>query len=177
MKELDIERFFEGDNAAFEEIMLFYKDALIYYLLRYTGSVGAAEEAAEDAFADIYINRSGYNGRSSFKTYLYTVARNTAVDQHRRSRHNVPLEEDREDIITLEEQIIRSDEARMIKKAIAHLKSEYREALHLTVYEEMSYAEAAVVMKKSEGQVKALVFRAKKKLHKILTEEGFVYEN
>lgn len=177
MKELDIERFFEGDNAAFEEMILFYKDALIYYLLRYTDSIGAAEETAEDAFAELYISRSGYNGRSSFKTYLYTVARNKAVDHHRRSRHNVPLDEEQEDIIILEEQIIRNDEGRQLNAAMSHLKFEYREVLHLTVYDEMSYAEAAAVMKKSEAQVKALVFRAKKKLHKILTEEGFVYEN
>lgn len=57
MGQPDIARFFEGDDAVFEEIVLFYKDALIYYLLRYTGSVGEAEEAAEDAFADI-IERS-----------------------------------------------------------------------------------------------------------------------
>ncbi len=177
MKEPDVDRFFEGDNAAFEEMILFYKDALIYFLLRYTGSIAEAEEAAEDSFAELYINRSGYDGRSSFKTYLYAVARNKAVDQHRRNSHNDPLDEDLTDILSLEAQIIRSDEARMIKKAMTHLKSEYSEALHLTIYEDMSYAEAAAVMKKSESQIKALVFRAKKKLHKILTEEGFVYEN
>ncbi|MHB1151472.1 MAG: RNA polymerase sigma factor [Eubacteriales bacterium] len=177
MKEPDVGRFLEGDNAAFEEMILFYKDALIYYLLRYTGSVVAAEEAAEDAFAELYINRSGYDGRSSLKTYLYAVARNKAVDQHRRNRRYAELDEDRADILSLEAQIIRSDEEHQLKAAMSRLKPEYREALHLTVYEEMSYAEAAAVMKKSEGQIKALVFRAKKKLHKILTEEGFVYEN
>lgn len=177
MKQPDVDRFLEGDNTAFEEMILFYKDALIYYLMRYSGSIGAAEEAAEDAFAELYISRSRYTGKSSFKTYLYAVARNKAVDHHRRNRYIVPLDEEREDINTLEEQIIHNDEAHMIKTAMAHLKTEYREALHLTVFEEMSYAEAAAVMKKSEGQIKALVFRAKKKLHKILTEEGFVYEN
>ncbi len=177
MEQPEIARFLEGDNIVFEEIILYYKNALIYYLLRYTGSIAEAEEAAEDTFAELYINRNGYDGRSSFKTYLYAVARNKAADQHRRNRHNVPLDEEREDIISLEEQIIRGDEANQLKTAMARLKSEYREVLHLIVFEEMSYAEAAAVMKKSEGQIKALVFRAKKKLHKILTEEGFVYEN
>ncbi len=177
MEQPEIARFLEGDNIVFEEIILYYKDALIYYLLRYTGSVGAAEEAVEDAFAELYINRGGYDGRSSFKTYLYAVARNKAVDQHRRGRQYAELDEDRADILSLEAQIIRSDEEHQLKAAMSRLKSEYREALHLTVFDEMSYAEAAAVMKKSESQIKALVFRAKKKLHKILTEEGFVYEN
>jgi RNA polymerase sigma-70 factor (ECF subfamily) len=73
--------------------------------------------------------------------------------------------------------MIDSDERCHVNNAMAQLKIEYREVLHLTVFEEMSYAEAAAVMKKSEGQIKALVCRAKKKLRNILTEEGFVYEN
>lgn len=73
--------------------------------------------------------------------------------------------------------MINSEERRQVNTAMSRLKTEYREVLHLTVFEEMSYAEAAAVMKKSEGQIKALVCRAKKKLRNILTEEGFVYEN
>lgn len=173
----DIEGFLTGNSAAFEEIILFYKDALIYFLLQYTGSVREAEETAEETFADLYIRRSGFKGASSFKTYLYAAARNKARDKYRRKARMVPLDEDTEDIESLETQIIRSEEAILVHKALASLKSEYREALHLTVFEEMSYAEAAAVMKKSAGQIKALVFRAKKKLRKILTEEGYVYEN
>jgi RNA polymerase sigma-70 factor (ECF subfamily) len=73
--------------------------------------------------------------------------------------------------------MIDSDERSQVNAAMKQLKCEYREVLHLTVFEEMSYAQAAAVMKKSEGQIKALVCRAKKKLRNILTEEGFVYEN
>lgn len=65
----------------------------------------------------------------------------------------------------------------LLKEALPRLKAEYREALHLTFFENMSYAEAAAVMHKSEGQIKALVFRAKKKPRQSLGEEGITIEN
>lgn len=79
--EPDIARFLAGDNdnSAFEELILYYKNALICYLVRYTGSVRTAEEAAEDAFADIYLDRGAFSGRSSFKTYLYTAIKLSTI--------------------------------------------------------------------------------------------------
>ena len=55
------------------------------------------------------------------------------------------------------------------------MKAEYREALYLIYYEDMSYRNAATVMKKSEEQITKLVYRGKQRLKAILEQEGFTY--
>lgn len=60
-------------------------------------------------------------------------------------------------------------------KAMAKLKTEYREALYLVSLEGMSYWEAGKILGKSEQQITNLVHRGKKSLKIILEQEGFVY--
>ena len=55
------------------------------------------------------------------------------------------------------------------------LKAEYREALYLVYFEDMSYRDAATVMNKSESQITKLVYRGKQSLKVILEQEGFTY--
>ena len=55
------------------------------------------------------------------------------------------------------------------------LKAEYREALYLVYFEDMSYRDAATVMNKSESQITKLVYRGKQSLKIILEQEGFTY--
>ena len=54
---------------------------------------------------------------------------------------------------------------------------EYREALYLVYFEDMKYAEAAEVMRKSVSQITNLVSRGKRRIKNILEKEGFVYED
>ena len=55
------------------------------------------------------------------------------------------------------------------------LKPEYREALYLIYFEDLSYRSAATVVSKSEQQIKNLVYRGKQSLKTILEQGGFVY--
>ena len=55
------------------------------------------------------------------------------------------------------------------------LKADYRCVLYLLFFERMSYAEAGLVMKKTDGQIRGLVSRAKKALKEKLDSEGFTY--
>lgn len=57
------------------------------------------------------------------------------------------------------------------------INPEYREVLHLLYFEDMSYDEAAAVLKKNNKQIKNLVYRAKKSLKIALEKEGFNYED
>ena len=64
---------------------------------------------------------------------------------------------------------------RQLYQAMEKLKDDYREALYLVYFEDMSYRQAASVMGKSESQVTKLVYRGKQSLKTILEEEGFEY--
>ena len=72
-------------------------------------------------------------------------------------------------------ELYRSERSRQLYDALEKLKAEYREALYLVYFEDMSYRNAATVMKKSEEQITKLVYRGKQRLKAILEQEGFTY--
>lgn len=185
INELDIDRykrFLEGDMSGFEELVIEYKNLLIYFLNRYVQDLHIAEDIAQDAFVDVYVYKERYNGKTSFKTYLFTIGRNKAVDYIRKNEHmqsTVDIEEQTE--LSSEENIlinyvIHKENKELIDHALERMKEEYARAIILIDLEEFSYKEAAKVLNKTIAQVKVLVHRARKSLKKVLEKEGFTYE-
>ena len=77
-----------------------------------------------------------------------------------------------EDEKTLEEIVLADKRKRTVHSAIAKLSEDMRVVIHLIYFEEMTYDEAAKVMKKNRKQVDNLLYRAKKELRIILGEDG-----
>ncbi len=75
-----------------------------------------------------------------------------------------------------EKSLISKERKQKLFSALSKLKPEYREAIRLVYFEEMSYDEAGQVMKKSRKQIENLVFRGKKALGNILESEGLNFE-
>ena len=73
-------RFLEGDNEGLAEIIREYSDGLIFYINSYVHNISLAEEIMEDVFVDIAVKRPKYMEKSSFKTWLYAIARYTSID-------------------------------------------------------------------------------------------------
>ena len=139
-----------------------------------------AEELAIDAFAELYLRRDRYDdGRSSVKTYLYTIARSRALDFLRKKRRHQAYASSLEELPELsgtgelpEEQAERSARDKAVARAMQKLGPEMRQALYLFYFEKMSYGEIASVMKKSSKQIDNLLQRAKKEMKEFLGEEG-----
>ena len=91
----------------------------------------------------------------------------------------VPLEmqENLSDEEDLERNYIRSEDKRTLHRALHSLKPEYRQVLYLTSLEGFSNSEAAFIMKKTDRQIKSLIYNAKKTLKTELERSGFKYEN
>ncbi len=171
-----------GDDSALIEIIRDYKDGLILYLLSVVGDIQTAEELAEDTFVLLGTKKPRDKGGSSFKTWLYTIGRNIAIDhlrrQKRRRNCEVPLDETVSMIDTeLEKSFIREERKIILHTAMNKLKPEYRQVLWLVYFEGMSNKETSAVMKKSVHNIETLVSRARKCLRKQLETEGFDYED
>ena len=104
------------------------------------------------------------------------VGRSRALDyiKHRKVIDFVELSEAHAlaDSAALEELVLADDRMRQVYAAIAKLPEDMRVAVHLVYFEQMSYEEAAKVMKKNRKQVDNLLYRAKKELRIILGEDG-----
>ena len=170
-----------GDESGLIEIIRDYKDGLILYLNSFVGNIHTAEELAEDTFVLLGIKKPKDKGKGSFRTWLYTIGRNVAIDYLRRNSKRTEISiQDCLELVSeeqsLETSYIQEERKITVHRALKKLKSEYQQILWLIYFEEFSNKEAAAVMKKSVHNIETLVYRARKSLKSQLEMEGFVYE-
>ncbi len=174
-------RFLDGDDKGLTEIVRDYKDGLILYLNGFVNNISVAEELMEETFFKIITRKPRFTAKHSFKTWLYTIGRNVAIDylRHNSKQSGIPLD-DIEDYLKdeyyLEKMYIIEERKIAVHKALRKLHPEYRQVLWLLYFEDFSNTDAATIMKKNARQMKNLVYRAKSALKSELDKEGFIYE-
>ena len=174
-------RFLDGDDNGITQIVENYKDGLILYLNGYVNNIFIAEELTEDTFFRLVIKKPKYSGKSTFKSWLYAIGRNVAVDyiRHNSKILNVPIDDVENYLIeeqNLEQSYIKEENKLVVNKALNELIPEYRNVLWLTYFEEFSNKETAIILKKTERQIKNLLYRARKALKSKLEKEAFEYD-
>lgn len=174
-------RFLSGDENGLKEIIRLYRDGMIMYVNLYIRNVSDAEDIVEDVFLKLVMKRPRYNGKASFKTWIYTIAGNTAKDYLRKKskHHTVPLNEycDISDDEELERFCIKENRKIQLHHSMKNLSSEYQKILWLVYFEGMSNREAAAVIGKNLHSTENLIYKARKALKKQLEKDGFIYEN
>ena len=74
------ERYLDGDDSAFADIVREYADGLMLYINSFTRNIHVAEELTEEVFFKLAVKKPHFRNQSSFKTWLYAIGRNTAFD-------------------------------------------------------------------------------------------------
>ena len=175
-------RFLEGDDDGIVEIIKDHKDGLMLYLNSFVQNIHLAEDLTEDTFVKLIARRPRFSGKSTFKTWLYAIGRNVALDFLRKNAKlpTVSAEEamtliaDEADVAR---QYLCSERKLQVHKALKQLNDEYRQVLVLVYFEDFQNDQVASIMGKSKKQVENLVYRAKLSLKSELEKEGFVYED
>ena len=169
-------RFLDGDESAFGELLDMYSENLIFFINRYVNNVAVAQELSEDVFVELLIHKRRYNFKTSLKTYVFTIARNKSVSYLRKCSRRpecayeyIGNEADRRN---LEDEFLKKERDKKLHAAIDTLSEDYKTVLHLIYFENMSYEQAAAVMKKSKKQIENLVYRARQTLKKTLEKEA-----
>lgn len=174
-------RFLQGDDGGIAEIVRDYKDGLILYLNGYVNNIFVAEELTEDTFFRLITKKPKYSAKSSFKSWLYAIGRNVAVDYIRHNSYSAatPIE-DIENYLreeeSLEQSYIKEERKITVHKALSRLSTDYKTILWLVYFEGFSNKEAGMILKKNDRQTKNLLYRAKLSLKSNLEKEGFIYE-
>ena len=130
-------RYLDGDDEGFVLIVRDYKDGLILYINGICKDIHAAEDVCEETFFRLITRRPIYNGKASFKTWLYTMARNLAYDELRRRRADVSTDglEVPSDT-SLEEKYVSDERRAAVRRLVGFLQPKQREAvwlLHIAV--------------------------------------------
>lgn len=171
-------RFLEGDKNALAEIIRDYKDGMIFFLNGFCGNYAVAEDMTQETFIKLYVKKPKFHGRASFKTWLYRIARNTAVDYLRKSNRMSDITEELTDFDENPEiEYFKEENKIQLHKSLCKLRSEYRQILWLIYFEGMSIDDASKILGKSKNNISVLLHRAKNSLKSELEKEGFSYEN
>jgi RNA polymerase sigma-70 factor (ECF subfamily) len=170
-------RYLDGDESAFDSILQELFDPLVFFIDRIVGNTAAAEDIAMDAFADLIVHRHRYNFKVTLKTYLFMIGRSRGLNYMKRQAKfpSVPLEDAAHltaDRTLLEEKLLRDERKRIVSEALSALPEDMRTAVHLVYFEELSYSEAAKIMKKNPKQIDNLLYRAKNALRAAIGKEG-----
>ena len=156
-------RYLSGDESAIGDVIRAYADGMTFFTVSLVKNVSDAEEIVSDAFVEIAVRGRAFRGESQLKTYLYAICRHKAVDLiRRRTRRGeiAPLDgEQAADLETLEGRILRSERDAALHAAMAELCEDYRVALYLVYFENMSREDVARAMKKSRKQACSPRFR------------------
>lgn len=138
----------QGNRQAFSELVKRHQRGLLRLSLRFMKDLGAAEDVVQESFIKAYEKISGFEGRSSFKSWLYQITVNTARNKIRENRHDMT------DIETVHLAVSAEAETTLVHSAIADLlqteveKLPFRQrtALMLRVYEDLSFHEISEIM-------------------------------
>jgi RNA polymerase sigma-70 factor, ECF subfamily len=171
-----------GDELAFETIVERHRQRISAVALRYTRSREDAEDIVQQTFQRAFSHLQGFEGRSSFSTWLTSIVINQALMllRRRKALREVPIDHPSNDQGTTpalemadaspdpESSYLEQEEARVLAEAIGQLRPAMRTAVELTELRELSMLEAARHLGISTGAVKSRVFHARRKLGEAL---------
>jgi RNA polymerase sigma-70 factor, ECF subfamily len=163
----------QADPARFEALYRKYLAQVYSYAFYELRDHHEAEDATERTFLAALTNLGRFEerarpadgeGASTFRVWLFQIARNAVAERRRRLRRRpeAPLEAAASvaDGVDIERDLARADEAAAAWSAFGRLPDDRRRALILRFVDEMSTAEIAGVLGRSEGAVRVLIHRA-----------------
>ena len=170
-------------QGAFEVLVDRYQHRLLGIIAHLVGRLDEAEDLTQEVFLRIYRARKGYRPRAKFSTWLFTIANNLAMN-HLRGKGRHPTVEFRDGSEsqgftgaeqrvpasggTPSTQMRQAELSDVVREALNSLDEDQKMAVLLNKFEEMSYAEIAEVMGRSEAAIKSLLARARMNLREKL---------
>ncbi len=171
----------QGDRGALEELFRRYRLLAYRVAHRLLGNEADALDAVQEGFVKALLHLTGFEGRSSFKTWLLRVVSNAALDLGRqRGRRETlsldvfgPGDRERIDPLLLDDPargMDRADLRHLLDRALATLPEAQRRTFVLHADAELSYREVAEVLGISIGTVMSRLYYARQKLRAVLSQ-------
>jgi RNA polymerase sigma factor (sigma-70 family) len=166
-----------GDYSPASEIYDRYSGRIYNFAFRFLRNAEAAEDAVQEVFVKMLKHANQFHGDAKLSTWLFSITANWCRDYLRKADNKVKESDDV--LVTLpthpdqapDRRLEQREDEQRVRRALEMLTAEQREAILLSRYQGLSYAEIAQIAGCSEGAVKTRVFRAMETLKKALTGE------
>lgn len=161
-----IEDYFSGNKSAFEQIVKKYLKPVYNFIFQLTSDSSSHDDLTQITFIKAWKNLEKFDQNRNFKTWLFTIAKNTAYD-HFKKKKTIPfsffenedgyskLEEISEDKISPDEILMRADSAKTLEKAIKKIPANYRIILIMRYKDDFSLQEISEILNKPYNTVKS----------------------
>lgn len=166
------------DVAAFDALYRRYLPAVYRFALAELGSVADAEDVTAAVFLAVLTSLPRYREQGCFAAWLFTIARRQVRDARRRSGRRASWPE-AETVAASPERTVDTgsqesglEERLLLRRALAQLTPERREAIALRFYAGLPITEIARLTGRGESAVKMLLHRGLEQLRRLLAEEG-----
>jgi len=161
-----------GERDAFAELVSRYQRPVYNLTYRMLGEAREAEDAAQEAFMRAYQHLKRYDTKRSFKTWLLSIASNYCIDRLRKRRltwlsldEPLPPHPALNSNKPMPEQVaVNNERQSAVQALLSELQPDYRAAVVLRYWYDMSYAEIADTLDTTESAIKSRLFRARQML-------------
>jgi len=154
-----------------------HKEAYSWALKCCNYNIENTQETMQNTYLKILDGKAKYNKKSTFKTWLFSIIRNTAADMNRtQSRDKLfvmnpgELSDNFNITVAIEEKIEHKETKQLLHKALEILSKKQQEILRLVFYHDMSIVDAATIMEVSVGSARTHYERGKQHLRKLLIQ-------
>ena len=169
-----VERFRNGDRAAFARLVERYQGPLYNAAYRVLGNAEDASDTTQVVFLRVAEKVGEYDPQYRFFSWIYRIALNESLNLKRRKQKEEPLEEEAEiadaDSSDPEWQASEAERSRRIQKALLGMTMEDRTVLTLRHFSDCSYREIGYILGLEEKTVKSRIFEARQRLGVLLED-------
>ncbi|MDD5043162.1 MAG: RNA polymerase sigma factor [Patescibacteria group bacterium] len=177
-----VSQYLKGDEKSLEVLIQRYLKPIYGFVYYYAGTASDAEDITQDVFVKAWKHIKKFDQRKSFKTWIFSIAKNTAIDFLKKKKallfSELSDEADSNSILDtlvdpapLPDEILeRADIEQMLARAMDKLPAKYRAVLFLYYKDGFNFREIAAVLGEPLNTVKSRQRRALLALKKILTE-------
>ena len=165
-----IELFQNGDESAFNHLVLRYQEKVYWVARRFVNDHDGADDVTQDVFCKVYESLGSFRGEASVYTWLYRITVNIALNSLRRQkvrelfRIDEMFEAKDEGSVAPDEALEQQEQKTLIEEAITKLPEKQKSVFVLRYYEELPYEDISKILKTSVGGLKANYFHAVKKI-------------
>jgi RNA polymerase sigma-70 factor, ECF subfamily len=171
-----------NDAQVFGLLIDRYETKLKRYIHRLTNvSDDDVQDLLQDVFIKAYYNLNGFDTSLSFSSWMYRIAHNVVISQHRKIKarpqgHAISIDEDLLRVLASEletdKEVHLSYLQKNIQSVFAQMDIKYIEVLQLRYFEQKDYKEISDILKKPTGTVSTLLSRAKKQFKQEASKLG-----
>jgi len=161
----------QGNKGAMNEIYKTYAPALNGFIRLFLADPNDVADIIHDTMLDVWRKAERFEGRSSLKTWIFSIAKNKSIDRNRkhgRLKYSDEPIEIEDEALNAAELFNLSQKASAVREAVAQLKPDHRRVIHLSFFEDLTYKEIAEIENCPVGTVKTRILYAKRSLQHIL---------